>query len=143
MREIAIGKVAAFPDPGRKIVEVDGVAVGVFCRNGTFTAYENVCPHMGGPVCQGKIIARVEERVGDDKTSQGLAFSKDETNVVCPWHGYEFNIATGRHQGNPRLRLRSVRVRVVEDDVLITLPEGQRERIARARTAAPRAEQAP
>ena len=143
MREIAIGKVAAFPDPGRKIVEVDGVAVGVFCRNGTFTAYENVCPHMGGPVCQGKIIARVEERVGDDKTSQGLAFSKDETNVVCPWHGYEFNIATGRHQGNPRLRLRSVRVRVVEDDVLITLPEGQRERIARARAAAPRAEQAP
>jgi len=143
MREIAIGKVAAFPDPGRKIVEVDGVAVGVFCRNGTFTAYENVCPHMGGPVCQGTIIARVEERVGNDKTSQGLAFSKDETNIVCPWHGYEFNIATGRHQGNPRLRLRSVRVRVVEDDVLITLPEGQRERIARARTAAPRAEQAP
>ena len=46
MREIAIGKVAAFPDPGRRIVEVDGVAVGVFCRDGTFTAYENVCPHM-------------------------------------------------------------------------------------------------
>lgn len=143
MREIAIGKVAAFPDPGRRIVEVDGVAVGVFCRDGTFTAYENVCPHMGGPVCQGKIIARVEERVADDKTSLGFAFSKDETNIVCPWHGYEFNIATGRHQGNPRLRLRSVEVRVLDDDVLITLPEGTRERIARARPAPPRPPQAP
>jgi len=143
MREVAIGKVAAFPDPGRRIVEVDGVAVGVFRRNGTFTAYENVCPHMGGPVCQGKIIARVEERVGHDKTSLGLSFSKEQTNIVCPWHGYEFDIATGQHQGNPRLRLRSVGVRVVDDDVLITLPEGTRERIARARTAAPRAQRAP
>jgi nitrite reductase/ring-hydroxylating ferredoxin subunit len=137
MREIAIGKLAAFPDPGRRIVEVDGVAVGVFCRNGTFSAYENVCPHMGGPVCQGKIIARVEERVGNDKTSLGLSFSKEHTNIVCPWHGYEFDIVTGRHQGNPRLRLRSVSVRVVDDEVLITLPQGTRERIARARPAAP------
>jgi nitrite reductase/ring-hydroxylating ferredoxin subunit len=139
MREIAIGKVAAFPDPGRRIVEVDGVAVGVFCRGGTFTAYENVCPHMGGPVCQGKIIARVEERVGHDRASLGLSFSKEQTNIVCPWHGYEFDIATGRHQGNPRLRLRSVSVRVVDGDVRITLPEGMRGRIARARPAAPRA----
>jgi nitrite reductase/ring-hydroxylating ferredoxin subunit len=143
MREIAIGKVAAFPDPGRRIVEVDGVAIGVFCRSGTFTAYENVCPHMGGPVCQGKIIARVEERVGQDKTSLGLSFSKEQTNIVCPWHGYEFDIATGRHQGNPRLRLRSVGVRVIDDDVLVAVPEGTRERIARARTAAPRAQRAP
>jgi nitrite reductase/ring-hydroxylating ferredoxin subunit len=143
MREVAIGKVAAFPDPGRRIVEVDGVAVGVFCRDGTFTAYENVCPHMGGPVCQGKIIARVEERVADDKTSLGFSFSKDETNIVCPWHGYEFNIATGRHQGNPRLRLRSVSVRVLDDEVLIILPEGTRERIARARPPSQRPPQAP
>jgi nitrite reductase/ring-hydroxylating ferredoxin subunit len=140
MREIAIGTVATFPDPGRRIVEVDGVAVGVFRRNGTFTAYENVCPHMGGPVCQGKIIARVEERVGHDGTSLGLSFSKEQTNIVCPWHGYEFDIATGQHQGNPRLRLRSVAVRVVDDEVLIIVPEGTRERIARARLSAPRAQ---
>ena len=61
-RDVVIGKAAAFPDPGRRVVEVDGIEVGVFCLNGKFTAFENVCPHMGGPVCQGKIIARVEER---------------------------------------------------------------------------------
>jgi len=143
MREIAIGKVAAFPDPGRKVVEVDGVAVGVFRHNGAFVAYENVCPHMGGPVCQGKIIARVEEHVRDDKTSLGLSFSRTQSNIVCPWHGYEFDIASGRHQGNPRLRLRPVAIKVVDDDLVIALPEGTRERIARARTAAQRAEPAP
>lgn len=143
MREIAIGKVATFPDPGRRVVEVDGVAVGVFRHNGVFVAYENVCPHMGGPVCQGKIIARVEERVRDDKTSLGLSFSRTQSNIVCPWHGYEFDIASGRHQGNPRLRLRPVAIKVVDDDVVVALPEGTRERIARARSAAQRAEPAP
>src|SRR5262245_39346145 len=133
MREVAIGKVGAFPDPGRRIVEVDGVAVGVFRRNGTFTAFENVCPHMGGPVCQGKIIARVEERVAADKTSLGFAFSPDQTNLVCPWHGYEFDLSTGQHQGNPRLRLRAVKISVVDDELRVLVPEGMRERIARAR----------
>ena len=143
MREIAIGKVAAFPDPGRKVVEVDGVAVGVFRHNGAFTAFENVCPHMGGPVCQGKIIARVEERVRQDKTSLGLSFSRTQSNIVCPWHGYEFDIATGQHQGNPRLRLRPVAIKVVDDDLVVVLPEGTRARIARARSAAQRAEPSP
>ena len=59
MQSVMIGKAAAFANPGRKVVDVEGVAVGVFCRDGRFTAFENVCPHMGGPVCQGKIIPRV------------------------------------------------------------------------------------
>ena len=138
MKDVVIGKAAAFPDNGRKVVEVDGTEVGVFRRNGTFTAFENVCPHMGGPVCQGKIIARVEERVAADKTSLGLSFSKDQTNVACPWHGYAFDIATGLHQGNPRMRLRPVQITIVDGDLVVTLPEGTRERIARKRSGAAR-----
>jgi nitrite reductase/ring-hydroxylating ferredoxin subunit len=133
MSDVVIGRAEAFPDPGRKVVEIDGIAVGVFRLNGTFTAWENVCPHMSGPVCRGKIIARVHELIANDKTSLGFAFSKDQTNVVCPWHGYEFDIATGRHQGNPRIRLRPVKIAVVDGDLVITLPEGTRERIMRTR----------
>ncbi len=133
MREVVIGKAAQFPDPGRRVIEVDGTEVGVFCVGGKFTAFENVCPHRGGPICQGKIIARVQELVAPDKTSLGLSFSKDQTNVACPWHGYEFDIATGQHQGNPRLRLRPVPIEVVDGDLVITLPVGTRDRIARSR----------
>ena len=134
MKDVTIGKASEFPNPGRKVVDVEGVEVGVFRQNGKFTAFENVCPHMGGPVCQGKIIARVEELIAQDKTSLGLAFSKDQTNVACPWHGYEFDISTGVHQGNSRLRLRPVKVEVVDGDLVITLPEGTRDRIARSRS---------
>jgi len=133
MSDVVIGRADEFPDPGRKVVEIDGAVVGVFRRNGTFTAWENVCPHMGGPVCQGKIIARVQELIANDKTSLGFAFSKDQTNVVCPWHGYEYDIETGRHQGNPRVRLRPVSIVVIDGDLVVTLPEGTRQRIMRSR----------
>jgi nitrite reductase/ring-hydroxylating ferredoxin subunit len=135
MSDVVIGRADEFPDPGRRVVEIDGVAVGVFCRNGAFMAWENACPHMGGPVCQGKVIARVQELIASDKTSLGFAFSKDQTNIVCPWHGYEFDIATGRHQGNPRLLLRPVKVSVVGGEVMVTVPEGTRQRIMRSRPA--------
>ena len=140
MKEFVIGPAGDFPDPGRKVIDVDGVEVGVFCRDGKFTAFENVCPHMGGPVCQGKIIPRVQELVADDKTSLGFSFSKTQTNVVCPWHGYEFDIATGQHQGNPRMRLRALKIDVVDGDLIVTLPESTRDRIVRRR--APDAQQA-
>jgi nitrite reductase/ring-hydroxylating ferredoxin subunit len=143
MIEVVIGKAADFPDPGRKVIEVDGIAVGVFRKDGKFTAWENVCPHMGGPVCRGKIIGRVEERLADDKRSLGFAFSKDQTNVVCPWHGYEFDIATGRHQGNPRMRLFPAKVAVVDGDLVVSLPEGSRQRITRHRQGADRDSRAP
>jgi nitrite reductase (NADH) small subunit len=135
MNTVVIGRAAAFPDPGRQIVEVDGAEIGVFCVNGRFTAFENVCPHMGGPVCQGKINPRVTERLAPDKTSLGLAFSPDQLNVACPWHGYEFDVQTGRHQGNPHLRLRPVAIDVVDGELVVTVPERQRERITRARPA--------
>jgi nitrite reductase/ring-hydroxylating ferredoxin subunit len=137
MSDVVIGRASEFPDPGRQIVALDGAEIGVFCVGGRFTAFENVCPHMGGPVCQGKIIPRVQEVVAEDRTSRGLAFSKDQTNVACPWHGYEFDIQTGRHQGNPHLRLRPVKIEVVDGDLVVTVPDRTRERIARARTKEP------
>jgi nitrite reductase/ring-hydroxylating ferredoxin subunit len=123
MREVSLGPASAFTDPGRRVVEIDGVEVGVFRLDGKFTAYENICPHMGGPVCQGKVLPRVVEEVAADRRSNGMAFSKSQTNIVCPWHGYEFDIRTGRHQGHQRLRLRALEVRIADGDVFVLLPD--------------------
>ena len=123
MREINVGAAETFKDPGRKLIESGGVEVGVFKLGGEFFAYENVCPHIGGPACQGKIIAKVEESVLPDRTSAGMEFSKTKINVVCPWHGFEFDIRTGRHHGNARYRLKPIKVRVEGGDVIVSLPE--------------------
>ena len=127
MREVNVGPASAFGDPGRKLIESGGVEVGVFKLGNDFFAYENVCPHIGGPACQGKIIAKVEEVIAEDRTSKGLEFSKTKINVVCPWHGFEFDIRTGRHHGNPRYRLKPIKVRVEAGDVIVTLPDEKKD----------------
>ena len=127
MREINVGLITNFPDPGRRVVVVDGVEIGVFHIRGKFSAYRNVCPHLGGPVCQGKIMPRVEEDITLDRKSHGLVFSKAKTNIVCPWHGYEFDIESGSHQGNPRLRLRSLDVRIAAGEIIVLVPNRARQ----------------
>jgi nitrite reductase (NADH) small subunit len=123
MPDINIGAITEFSDPGRKIIGFDRFEVAVFKLDGEFFAYLNQCPHMGGPACQGRMLAKVEEVIAEDKTSKGMAFSKTRMHVVCPWHGFEFDIRTGQHPGNPRARLRKMDVRVSDGDVLLTVPD--------------------
>ncbi len=123
MRQVNIGSASKFADPGRKVVACERFEVAVFKLDGEFFAYLNQCPHMGGPACQGKMIAKVEEIIAEDRTSKGMMFSKTKMHVVCPWHGYEFDIRTGVHPGNPRAQLRKIKVAVSGDDVIIELPD--------------------
>ena len=119
MREVNIGPASEFADPGRKVIDVGGLEVGVFKLGGEFFAYLNHCPHMGGPACQGKIIAKVDEVIAPDRTSKGMAFSKTQTNVVCPWHGYEYDMKTGECVSDRKLRLRSYKVVEKGDEVYV------------------------
>jgi nitrite reductase/ring-hydroxylating ferredoxin subunit len=120
--EVQIGTASGFGDPGRKVFDIGGVEIAVFRRGVDFYAYENVCPHLGGPVCQGKMLPLTTEAVQGDKTSIGREFSKDQFNVACPWHGMEFDIRTGKHPFDKRYRLKPVKVRVAEDAVYVTVP---------------------
>jgi nitrite reductase/ring-hydroxylating ferredoxin subunit len=61
--------------------------------------------------------------IAADRTAKGMEFSKTKINVVCPWHGYEYDIRTGRHHGNPRFRLKPIKVRLAGGDVIVTLPD--------------------
>jgi nitrite reductase (NADH) small subunit len=123
MREVNIGHASDFADPGRKIIGFERFEIAVFKLGGEFFAYLNHCPHMGGPACQGKMIAKVEEIIADDRTSKGMMFSKTKMHVVCPWHGFEFDVRTGAHPGNPRAKLRRVKVAVSGGDVIVTAPD--------------------
>ena len=53
--------------------------------------------------------------------SRGLRFSK-KRNIVCPWHGWEFDIESGRHCGDPKYRLRPVDVKVRDNRVYVSIP---------------------
>jgi len=121
MPDVRVAEAAAFEDPGRKVVEIGGIEVGIFRLGDDFFAYENRCPHLDGPVCQGKILPLALEAVAPDGTSSGRVFSNTQMNVICPWHGFEFDIRTGAHPSNPKVRLRRIPVRVVDGEVYVTV----------------------
>lgn len=83
---------AAEISPGEKrIVQADGFSIGVFNIKGKFFAIKNVCPHIGAPLCQGHI--QTTHRPSDVQTFDP-AF---EGRIIrCPWHGWEFDIVTGK-----------------------------------------------
>ena len=121
MTPVLVGKVSEFKLRERRVVVANGREVGVFRLGPDFFAWENSCAHAGGPVCQGKVVNRVEERIGADKRSLGFQFSSTQVNIVCPWHGYEYDIRTGCHQGNPAVRLQSVPLEVRGDEVYLLI----------------------
>ena len=121
MNEIMVGELSEFAEGGYRVLRVDSFEFGVFRQGDRLIAYENHCPHDGGPVCQGKVIPRVEEELAPDQSSRGLRFS-GKRNIVCPWHGWEFDIESGRHCGDPKYRLRPVDVRVRDQRVYVSVP---------------------
>jgi nitrite reductase/ring-hydroxylating ferredoxin subunit len=103
----------------RLLVVVDGREIGLIARNGSAVAYENNCPHQGGPVCEGKLVARVEAIVEADGSVVGERFVRDEMRLVCPWHGYEYDLGTGVCIGDRRMRLRKWDVVTRGEDVYV------------------------
>ena len=101
---------AEVPEGGRLVVDIGERTIGIFRVKNKLYAYENTCPHQGGPVCQGTILPRVVEKIGAGRESRGFDFHPDEVHIVCPWHGFEFNIETGCHPGRADSRLVSVPV---------------------------------
>lgn len=113
-KELFVAKAAELPDGERKIVPNGNYEIGVYRVNGDLFAYQNVCPHQGGPACEGLLMAKVEEVIAEDKTYQGMRFNHDEMHIVCPWHGWEFDLASGDMVADRKFRLR--KYDVVEKD---------------------------
>ena len=65
-----------------------------------FFASDNQCPHRGGPLGGGDLIA-------------------DE--IICPWHLWGFDVATGECPGNPELTIPTYEVRIEGESILVSV----------------------
>ncbi len=91
-----VGRVSELPPGGRKIVEADGRSIGVFNVGGSFYALRNSCPHQAAPLCLGAIKGMtMPSKPGE------YIWGREGEIVRCPWHGWEFDILTGRSIFNP------------------------------------------
>lgn len=83
------------------LVEADGVTLALFnAGGGRYHATSPLCPHEDGPLAEGWI--------------EGDA-------VVCPWHGFDFDLLTGRCKVDDSLRIAVYPVRVSGDAIEVDL----------------------
>ena len=116
-----VGSVQEFKDRDKKVLILNDSEVGIFRMGKDFFAYENLCPHQGGPVCQGRLFSLVKENLDDNSKSHGRLYDENNLNIVCPWHGLEFDIRTGKHPGNPKIKLKSFPIKVDREEVYVTI----------------------
>src|ERR687885_2638730 len=107
-----VGKVSEVPPGQRKIVEVAGLSIGVFNVKGQFYALKNVCPHQGAPLCLGSLKGTALPSAPGE-----YVWAREGEILRCPWHGWEFDVTTGRSIFNPhRTRVKTYEVTVEPED---------------------------
>ncbi|MFB6135410.1 MAG: Rieske (2Fe-2S) protein [Halobacteriaceae archaeon] len=87
---------ADLPPGERRVVEVGGRSVGVFNVDGEYHALTNVCPHQRAPLCEGTLTGTTSAEGVDD-----VEWERDGEVLVCPWHGWEFDVTTGESVFDP------------------------------------------
>ena len=83
-------------------VSLEDFNVAVFRIDGKFYAMDNECLHRGGPLGEGQL--------------------KGHT-VVCPWHGWKYDVATGALELIRTLRVGTYSLEIRGDEVYIGIPE--------------------
>lgn len=117
MNKYAVAKVADLLEKKRRIVEVKGVEVGIFVVDGRFYAWRNFCPHAAARVCAGTVCGtRLPSMVYE------YEYGRDQEILRCPWHGWEFDLKTGRHLVDPKVRLRGISVEQDGEDLYLIFP---------------------
>ena len=85
-----------------RVVRAEEQAIALFNVDGTFHAIDNTCLHAGGPLGEGDL--------------QG-------TTVICPWHGWGYDVTSGEATHDPDAKVSCFAVKVEGEDVLVEVPE--------------------
>jgi len=83
-----------------RMVQVAGKLVAVFLFEGEYFAIDDTCPHMGDSLSQGYV-------------EKGI--------VTCPWHAWRFRLSDGAWADNPRIKIGSYPVRVVDGEIQVEI----------------------
>jgi nitrite reductase (NADH) small subunit len=95
---VRAAKVAEVPAGTIHEIQVDGKAVALANVAGKFFAINNTCLHRGGPLGQGSLQDKI---------------------VTCPWHGWEYDVTTGKVVQNPNMGVACYPTEVRGEEVFV------------------------
>ncbi len=96
---VRVGRVDAIAE-GRALVAhlPSGDRVAVFRHEGALSAISNACAHQNGPLGEGRII---------------------DCFATCPWHGFQYDVRTGRSPAPFTEKIPTYRLMLDGDDILV------------------------
>ena len=90
--EVAVGRDAEFVAGRFTMVDIPGHDIGIVrLRDGQLRAVRNYCPHKGAPICRGTVGG-----TWLPSAPGALDYGREGEVLACPWHGWEYDLATGR-----------------------------------------------
>lgn len=93
-----VAKRSEIPEGSGLAVYAGGREIGLFLADGKIYALDPVCPHAGGPLTEGGVHGQ---------------------NVMCPWHGWEFNLQTGICDFNDSICVKTFKVKEEGGDIFV------------------------
>lgn len=110
MSEVLVCKAGEIAEGGARVVTVGELEIGVIRHDGKYYAYRNLCPHQGGPVCEGVLMPQVLDVLGPDRSILRQDYDRNDIHIVCPWHSYEFHLKDGVNVCDSKIRLQKFEV---------------------------------
>ena len=100
-RFVRMATLEELPVGGAKEVEFEGRVYALFNVEGQISVIDGICPHQGGPLVDGPL---------------------EGTTVTCPWHGWQFDVRSGKTPLGPKIKQAVYEVRIDGQDVLVSVP---------------------
>lgn len=98
LRWTAVADIGECPPGSACEVVLGDQVIALFNLDGQFHAIDGICAHQGGPLSAGNV---------------------DRGVVTCPWHGWQYDVRTGRHRTLGSVCQRRYNVRVDGSTILI------------------------
>jgi len=95
-------QLSEIPPGSVKEVQLAGQAIALANVGGTLYAVNNTCLHRGGPLGEGQLEGNV---------------------VTCPWHGWQYDVTSGKAVQNPSVRLSCFPTELRGDEIYVDLAE--------------------
>jgi nitrite reductase/ring-hydroxylating ferredoxin subunit len=95
---IRVASVSEITPDKAKEFEHQGRVIAVFQVGESYHAIDGICPHQGGPLAEGEL---------------------NGTCVTCPWHGWQFDVASGKTPLGTRVKQEVFSVKCEDDSVFV------------------------
>lgn len=112
VHELALGSVSEFRVGGRRLALAR-------LDDGSLRVVANTCPHQAARLSDGSV-----ERMWVSDTPGQHSLAENRCVLLCPWHGFEFDLETGGDPcvpGRPDLKLKTYPVEVEDGKVVVYL----------------------